>query len=74
MTSLSQIYEWESMVLVMKEQKDDTLEETFYKMSLKDYVDEFKAKETKQRRIYYFSLFATVLLAIFDFFNPSFTV
>ena len=32
-TTITQVYEWEAQVQIMKEQKNDTIEETFAKMS-----------------------------------------
>ena len=32
-TTMTQVYEWEAQVQIMKEQKNDTIEETFAKMS-----------------------------------------
>ena len=44
-TTLTQIYEWESIVLIILEQEDETMEETQFRMEKPETKDKFKAKE-----------------------------
>ena len=61
--TVTQAYEWETVVLVIQEQKDDTKEETFAKMNKPSVKKLFEAKEGVQRRMYYI---AVVVMVIFN--------
>ena len=52
------------MVLVIQEQKDDTMDETFFKMNKQDEVDIFKSKEKKYQKGYVAVLGLLVLVNI----------
>ena len=51
--TLTQIYEWESMISIIEEQKGDTIEETLDKWDNKDKTKRFRKKEKFLRLLYW---------------------
>ena len=49
-TTLTQIYEWECIILIILEQEDETMEETQFRMELPGEKELFEAKEEKFRK------------------------
>ena len=52
-TTITQVYEWESIISIIKQQKDDTMDETLNKMDNPRMVKLYKKKEYIFRGYFY---------------------
>ena len=65
--TVTQAYEWETLVTLMREQEWDTREETFAKVSNEEHKLVFQTKENKQKRKYHAILVVVGILQTISF-------
>ena len=65
-TTLTQIFEWELMILIILEQKGDTIEETMDKWDNKNKIKMFRRKERLLRLTYWVFVVIYTVASFFD--------